>query len=108
MDTETRAELLRQRFRAIGGMPFTASGKPRKPQPVAQPKPARICLQWPEANRDTSRAGVWMHKPDPKRKVLPSVKNNAGESAITRISRKANAKKLSRAYRTAEALLAER
>jgi hypothetical protein len=106
MDKAQRAQLLRERFKAVGGSPFEFTGV-RKPKPVPRPKPNRVRIDWPQANTDTRRAGVWMHEPDPKPKPTPRVKHSQGKSAVTRIAEKAP-KKLSLAFATAEALLAAR
>lgn len=103
MTKEERGKLLRQRFK---GFPFVFSGV-RKPKPVPRPKPTRIVMGWPEANKDTRRAGVWMHKADPKPKIVPRPKRNAGTPALTKIAQKAP-KKLVRTYRNAEEMLAAR
>lgn len=57
MTKADRARLIRQRFKANGGVPFVFTGV-RKPKPQAQEKPAKIYLQWPQANRDTARGRV--------------------------------------------------
>lgn len=104
MDKGQRAELLRQRFKAKGGFAYVPSGKIIHAKP-AQNEPAKIYLQWPQANRDTRRAGIWMHKPDPKAKPTPRTKRNAGVPVLTRIADKASPKKLKRRFATAETYL---
>jgi hypothetical protein len=96
MNRAQRAELLRRRFKANGAFAYVPSGKP-----------AKIYIQWPEANRDTARAGVWMHPADPRPKVIPRTKNRKGVPALTMIAAKAP-KKLVRACRTADVLVAAR
>jgi hypothetical protein len=107
MDKAQRAEMLRKRFKAKGGFPFVFTGT-RKAKPEPRPKPTKICLQWPEANNDTRRAGIWMHAPNPKAEVTPRIKRNAGVPVFIRIAEKTISKKLKRRHANAESLLAER
>ena len=106
MDKAQRAKLLKTRFEAIGGFPFVFAGV-RKPTPAPRPKPDRIRTDWPEAIRNTARAGIWMHTNDPKPKVIPKTKRYAGEPILTKIARKMPGK-LVRRVASAEALLGER
>lgn len=87
MDKAQRAELLRQRFRANGGLPYVPSGRVRS-KPHVPAKPTNICLQWPEANRDTARAGLWMHRPDEPEKPTVTTKRRTGVAALTKIAEK--------------------
>lgn len=95
MDKAQRAELLRQRFKATGGFAYVPSGKPVNKTPV-RPKIDRLVTGWPQANRDTTRAGLWMHKPDPKPKVIPRPRRNAGAPVLTKVAFKAKRAKLPR------------
>jgi hypothetical protein len=107
MEKSERSDMIRKRFKAKGG--FLLVLPKAKPRPAPRPKPAVVCMRWPEANRDTRRAGIWMHAPDPKPKIVPTVKRNAGEvSMLSKMAKKAEPKKLKRRVANAEQLLAER
>lgn len=105
MDKAQRAELLRQRFRAVGGFAYVTSEKTRKP--VHESKPWRN-MAWPEIIPDTKRAPTWMRQPDAKPDLTPRVKHNAGTSAVSKIAAKAAPQKLLRAFVNADQLLAAR
>ena len=106
MEKAARAQLVRQRFKAKGGFAYVCTGQ-TKQKAAARPKPPKIYFQWPQANRDTARAGVWMHKPDAKPKVAPRTRHNAGMAVLTKIAAKEPGK-LKRRHATAEGLLSER
>jgi len=107
MDKPERAKLLRQRFKAKGGLPFVLKGE-RKPTPEPKPKVTRLVIGWPQVNRDARRAGIWIHKPDPIPRVVPKPKRNAGVlSVVTRIAQKAP-NKLRKRYANADVLLVSR
>jgi hypothetical protein len=87
MDKAQRAELIRRRFQAVVKLPYVPTGKVKpKTPPIA--KPTKICLQWPEANQDTTRGGIWIHESDKKPKLMPQAKRSHGESPLTKIARR--------------------
>ena len=103
MDKAQRAELLRKRFKAKGGVPYVPSGKPRPFRYTFTGRP--INMAWPEAVKETRVAAVWARKVHRKPGVTVRPKRNAGQSALSKIAQKAP-KKLLRTYRDAESLLA--
>jgi len=105
MDKAERARLLRERFTAKGGKAYVPTGKPRRYVYVISGRP--ISMAWPEANRDTTRAGSWMHRPDPQPEIIPMPKRRTGAPVLAKIAAKAP-KKLARNFATAEQLLAAR
>jgi hypothetical protein len=105
MDKAKRAEVLRQRFKAKGGRPYVPSGKPRQYRHTISGRP--IIMAWPEAVKETRVGAVWARKVHREPGVTVRPKRNAGQSALSKIAQKAP-KKLVKAYRDAEALLAER
>ena len=105
MEKAQRAELLRQRFRAVGGVAYAGSGRARKQR--HEPKPWRN-MAWPEINPDTKRAPDWMREADAKPKLTVRVKHNTGKPIMAKIAEKTQPRKLVRKYRDAETLLASR
>jgi len=61
MDKTARAKLIRERFKAKGGIPYVGKGR-LKPQIPA--KAARIYIPWPETIPDTKRAPEWFMEPE--------------------------------------------
>lgn len=77
---------------------------------AGKPAAERIAIAWPEANRNTERAGKWMHRGDarPRYQVLRVERRRKGRAALTEISEKAPVKKLAKiaakyAWQTADA-----
>lgn len=105
MTREQRAEVLRERFKAICIIHYVASGKPRKYRHNISGRP--IYMAWQEANRNIARVGVWLHKADPKPKLIPRVNHRQGKSAVERIAEKAP-KKLRRGFISSDHYLAAR
>ncbi len=68
MKSATRAELLRDRYRALN--PFwkiTAPATVRKPRYQPSPNPRPIHMDWPEINPEPGkRAPGWFRVPEPK------------------------------------------
>lgn len=106
MEKAQRAELLRKRFRAIGGFAYVPSGKPRRFRYDIRGTP--ILMGWDSGNgRREDRAVDWIKEPDAKPSLTPKTKHNTGAPALTTIAQKAP-KKLCAAFATAEAYLASR
>ena len=105
MDKAERAKLLRQRFKAKGGIAYVPSNKPRRYRHVITG--GAFHMAWPEANKDTRRAGLWMHRPDARPPIQLRTKRNAGAPALAKIAAKAPTK-LVRAFATAEQFAAAR
>jgi|GEM_PF-4449012 len=87
MDKAERAELLRQRFKAKGGLPYVAkiTVKPRHTQESRRP----IMMAWPECERNTSRAPRWLKEADMKDDLTPKPeRRRKGDLALTRIAAK--------------------
>lgn len=87
MNKAERASLLRRRFRATGGLPYTKADRPPRTV-VERVPPAKIYFPLPECTSDTKRAGKWMHEPNPKPKSELRTKRNQGVSALTKIAAK--------------------
>jgi hypothetical protein len=105
VEKATRAQLLRERFKAKCGLPYVGEGRTRKPERQAQPW---FYSPLPAVEPNTKRAPGWVKAPLPKPKTVPRTKRNEGVPVLTRIAEKAAPKKLKRRHATAEGLLSER
>ena len=85
MDKAQRAELLRRRFKAKGGVAYVPTGKPLKPR--HDPKPWRN-MAWPEIIPDTKRVPKAWQEPIPAKPVELKTKRAAKVSPLTRIAEK--------------------
>jgi len=86
MDKTQRAELLRLRFRAVGGIPYQPSGKPLRYRHSIIGRDLSMCWDGGPPRRD-DRAPHWIGEPDQKPKPVPRPKNNQCESPLTKIAR---------------------
>lgn len=102
MEKAERANLLRERFKANGGLPYVKSGRARRGF-VVLPKPTGrgYVSLGPALNGQSSQ---WVKAPDAKPTMIPPSKRNAGTPVLTKIAAKAP-KKLVRKYANAEAFL---
>lgn len=86
MTKEERGSLLRERFKALGGIPWTPpKGQPKRrveQRPACPPK--RVYNPWSIALTVTPVA--WVAKADAE-KQPESLKRNRGESPLTRIAK---------------------
>jgi hypothetical protein len=105
MEKARRGEFLKQRFKAIGGVAYVPTGKPKPYRHTFTERP--IQMAWPQIIPDTKRAPGWMRVPDAKPVPVPQPKRNAGASPLAKIA-KQSGRKLVRAYRNAEAFAASR
>jgi hypothetical protein len=108
MKKASRSELIRAIYKAkAGGFAYVPSGKPPKPKETVTGKinsqsfGLALSFRWGRTE--------WLETPDEKpNPATPRPKRDSGETAITKIARKAGPKKLARLVATAEDLLAER
>lgn len=87
MDKAQRADLLRSRFKAKGGLPYLAkiTAKPMRHQETRRP----IVMAWPECEGNTSRAPRWLKAANPELSLGPKPeRRRKGDTALTRIARK--------------------
>jgi hypothetical protein len=84
MDKAERAKLLRQRFKAQGGVCFFGdSGKPAKP---AIKRRIVSVIPFGEVRMNTVCAPLWLKHIDPQRKVPLNVRRIARVSPLVRIA----------------------
>lgn len=103
MTKEERAKMLRERFRAKGGMPYVTTNKPRPFRYSISGRPWH--MPWPEQGTNIANISVWLAKPDKKPRPKVQFKRGMGIPAPIRIAQKMP-KKLIRTYRTAEVFAA--
>lgn len=101
MNLSDRAKLLRERFKAKGGVPWRGAVREKPTEPPRN----RPCNPLGQLINSTLKR--WVVLPNPAPDIVLRTKRNAGIPVLTRIAQKAP-KKLVRRYRNAEALLAER
>lgn len=86
MDKTGRMGLLKARFRATGGVSFVATGV-RAPKPCPA-KRGRVYMPWPDIVVNLKRLPKNMLEPGHKTVPILPTKQRAGESPLTRMSRK--------------------
>ena len=98
METAQRAELLRKRFRVLGGLPFIAKGQ-RKPriEPARgngyQLRPFPVLLQ--------KHRVTWVSEPDVRPPVTVTTKRRKGPSPLTVLAKQKPVKLLKNASKLA-------
>jgi hypothetical protein len=91
MTREQRAEVLRSRFKACGGIPWPVC-EPRVPKPVYRPrKGGSNCLNECEPELNIRRCPEFFRKGQKRAKPL-WIKRNRGPSVLGRIAQKLNRK----------------
>lgn len=118
MNLEERAALLREKLRVKGGAIRSErpAGMFAAHTPIEHPKRVRHVVYPTPTGRGfvslgpslNSKPAVWVRMPDDKPAVRPRTKHRTGAPALAKIAQTAGQKKLIRAYRNAEEVLAER
>jgi hypothetical protein len=85
MTQRERAELLRQRFRALGGIPYKAKGATPQKEHLKPPTPFRLALF---AVTPTEHRHAWIATPDEKEPPHVEMKHRTGVPALTLIAAK--------------------
>lgn len=106
MNAKERSELLRRRFKAVGGLPWTAptTAEKRVDRSLTEKRPPNH-RDFTCGFQDADRRPLWFTRPEavPETPVI-SIKRRSGVSALTKIAAKAP-KKLKRNFRDADHLL---
>ena|ERR1700749_3034891 len=84
MDKAQRSELLRQRFRATGGIPYVPGPK-RAPKPLREPR-GRVYMDWPDIVPDSKRVPKYWLKAEREKRETLSPKRLARVSPLIRIA----------------------
>lgn len=86
MDKVARGELLKARFRAVGGLPYMPTGKPRRQRYTPTGRELNMAWGVGPPRRD-DRAPDWISEADSRPPTL-TTKRNQGPSALTKIAQK--------------------
>ncbi|MEI6861000.1 MAG: hypothetical protein WCL04_01975 [Verrucomicrobiota bacterium] len=94
MTKEERGQLMRARFRALGGLPYINADVPRKPKgdPVRPTKG----ISWGLLLVDDRKQ--WVSRPDPMPAKPLGKRNRAGKPAVVSIAEKQPEKPVRRGY----------
>jgi hypothetical protein len=85
MDKAERSTLLRDRFKAVGGLPFVYSGVRKAKSPQSPPRHSK-CDEWPQIEVNHKRTPKWAFDPDPKKPMRLTPKRTARISPLIRIA----------------------
>lgn len=108
MDKEGRAQILRECYYANRSRRLIVARIPKPQEPATKGWRNWSTNFVPFGDIARESSAKWIEIPNPKKRIVPRTKRNAGVPVLTLIAQKAAPKKLKRAFATAEGLLSER